>query len=422
MPKGFKNALIRILRWSEKVFKTDMVYLAHGGFWVFFGQAISSLSVFALAIAFANLVPPDTYGTYKYILSLAGIFAIFSLPGMNTALMQTTARGEEATMHAMTRARILAALIGSAFALTGSAYYLYNGNLELSLALLIIAATLPFFDTFTTYLSYFVGKKRFDLRAKYHAQTHITSTCVVIATLFFTENLILILLAYFLPFIAMRAMFYRRVAKTIPQSASIAQDREAVHYGRHLTAMQILGMVANEIDKIILWKFLGPVHVAIYTFALAVPEQIKGPLKGIGELAFPKFAAQTPAEIRQNLPALWRKLALYALGLFLISLVYILAAPYIFALVFPQYMDSVFYSQLYALSMVTNIASIPIAVLAAQKKTKTQYIISTIQPVVTIGLLIVCIPLYGILGAIVALLLSKCIATTLYLGSLFTIR
>lgn len=422
MLSSLKNSSIRLLRWSERYLKTDMVYLAGGGFWVIVGQAVSSFSVFALAVAFANLVPPEVYGTYKYILSLAGIFAIFALPGIGTALMQTTAKGGDSTIHAATRARILYACIGSIFALIGSAYYLYNENVQLSVALLIIAAALPLFDTFYSYPSYLVGKRRFDLRAKYHALVHVVSMLSVVATIFFTDNLTLILLAYFVPLIGIRTTLHYRVTRTIPHTAVPEQNAEVVQYGKHLTAMQILGMIANEIDKVIIWKFLGPVHVAMYTFALAVPEQIKGPLKGVGELAFPKFASQTSEQIKENLPALFRKLALYALLLFGISLVYILAAPYIFKLVFPQYMESVRYSQLYALTTVTGVASIPIAILAAQKRTRTQYIISTIQPVIAIGLLILLVPLYGIMGAIIALMLSKFITAALFLGSLFTLK
>ncbi len=417
-----KNTLVRLLRWSERYLKTDMVYLASGGFWITLGQTISSLAVLLLAIAFANLVPPDIYGTYKYILSLAGILAIFTLPGMNTALMHATARGSGSTIHAVTRTRILYACAGSVLALIASAYYLYYENIQLSFALLILAASLPLFDTFTSYLSYLVGKKRFDLRAKYHAFTHVVSTLVLIVTLLFTDSVIFILLAYFIPFMSIRVALYYHVARTIPHTSTQSDDTEVIRYGKHQTAMQILSMAANEFDKILIWKFVGPLHVAMYTFALAIPEQIKGPLKGVGELAFPKFAAQTPEQIKKNLPALWRKIALYALGLFVISLLYILTAPYIFMLVFPQYMESVQYSRLYALTIVTHVASIPIAILGAQKRTKTLYVISTIQPVITIGLLVLLVPPYGIMGAIVALMLSKFITTIICLGSLFTIK
>ena len=71
-----------LLRWSEKWTKTDMIYLARGGFWLTLGQVISSLSAFLLAIAFANLLPKETYGEYKYILSIASILAIPTLTGM----------------------------------------------------------------------------------------------------------------------------------------------------------------------------------------------------------------------------------------------------------------------------------------------------------------------------------------------------
>lgn len=422
MVQRLKNQLVRGLLWSQVYVKTDMVYLASGGFWLMVGQVISSLSTLALAVAFANLVPLHTYGTYKYVLSLAGIFAIFSLPGMSTALMQATAQGRESSIHAATRSRIFHACIGGIFALFGSAYYFLNGNMQLSLALLIIAATLPFFDTLTTYLSYLVGKRRFDLRTTYQALTQVVSTLVLLATIFFTDNLILLLLAYFVPLLGIRALLHYRATRAILHLPAPEEDADMKRYGKHLTAMQILNMAASEIDKILIWKFLGPVQVAVYTFALAIPEQVKGPLKGIGELAFPKFAAQTQAQIRENLPALWRKLALYGFLLFCISLLYALSAPYIFTFIFPQYMESVRFSQLFAFSMITSVASIPIAILSAQQKTSAQYVISTVQPVIAIGLLVLLIPPYGIMGAIIALLLSKFTTLALSLGALFTLK
>lgn len=380
------------------------------------GQIVSSLSALALAVAFAHLLPPETYGTYKYLLSVAGLFALFSLPGINSALARATAKGNESVIHAATYARIRYACLGSIFAVLGSVYYFLNENSELSFALLLIAATLPFFDTLTSYLFYFVGKRRFDLRTKYYALTQIMSTAALITTISLTDNLLLILCAYFTSLIGVRAVLYWHIARTIPRTASKEQEAEVRHYGIHLTAMQILSTVANEVDKILIWKFLGPVQVAIYTFALAIPEQIKGPLKGVGDLAFPKFAEQTSKEIQQNRPALFRKLALYALALLGVSLLYALAAPYIFQLLFPQYMESVAYSQWFALSIVTGVAVIPNALLTAQKKTKTQYAISVVQPLLTIGLLAVLIPPYGIMGAITALLVSRFATMITYIG------
>lgn len=402
--KNIRARLYTLLRWSEKYTRTDMVYLASGGFWLGLGQAVSSLSALALAIAFANLVSPETYGTYKYILSIAGMFAIFSLPGLGTAFTRAAAKGNESIIHTATRSRVAHSLIGSIVALTGSGYYFLNGNVELSLALLIIAATLPLFDTFTLYLSYFVGKKRFDLQTTYHAIGQVLSAGILVATLFFTNSLAIILLAYFLPLSAIRFFFYMRTAERIPKGAPVEDEskKETLTYGKHLTAIGILGIVASNIDKILLWKFLGPAQLAIYAFAIAIPEQIKGPLKGVGELAFPKFAAQTPEQIRANLPALYRKLALYALGLLGISILYILAAPFIFQFLFPQYMESVIYSQIFSIVIVTSMNSILLRIIESQKKTADQYQIGITTAIVQAFLFLLLIPTLGILGAIIS--------------------
>ncbi len=60
--------ICNFLRWSEKYIKTDMIYLVKGGFWLTLGQIISSVSSLLLVIAFANLLPKETYGIYKYFL------------------------------------------------------------------------------------------------------------------------------------------------------------------------------------------------------------------------------------------------------------------------------------------------------------------------------------------------------------------
>lgn len=423
MNMGPFNAYIhRLLRWSEKYTKTDMVYLARGGFWLALGQGVSSLSALVLAVAFANLVTPEVYGTYKYILALAGMFAIFSLPGMATAIARASARGHEGSIHRATRERIQFSLIGTVLALIGASYYFLNDNLELSLALLIIALTLPFFDTFTNSLSYLVGKRRFNLQTKYHAITQIISVGTLVGTLFFTDNLHLILIAYFLPLIITRTLLYWHTARGIPHTLHAEEQEEALTYGKHLTIMSILGIIASQIDKILLWKFLGPAQLATYAFAIAIPEQLKGPLKSVGELALPKFAAQTIIEMKKNLKVLWYKIFLYALLLLLISLMYIAAAPLIFDILFPRYTDSVIYSQIFSLSLVTGAGSIALSALSAHKKIKAQYILSTAQPLVTISLFLILIPAYGIIGAIIAWVCGRFVTFFLSLVLLATVK
>lgn len=419
MIERLKRPLIAVLRWSERYTKTDMVYLASGGFWFGLGQAVSSLSALALAVAFANLVPPETYGTYKYILSIAGMFAIFSLPGLSTAVTRAVAQGHEGVIRAATRSRVAHSFVGSVIALGGASYYFLNGNVELSLALLIIAATLPVFDTFTLHLAYFVGKRRFDIQNIYNSITHTFSTFILIIIIFLTDNLAAILLAYFIPFSSLRFYFYIRTLKKIIKNSNVEFEEESLRYGKNLTAIGILSVIASNIDKILLWKFLGPTQLAVYAFAVAIPEQIKGSFKSLGELAFPKFAKQTPEQIRKNLPLLYRKVSLYAFALFCISIAYILLAPFLFKLLFPQYMGSVVYSQIASLVFISMINSVLIKIFESQKKIGVQYILHSTQSVFLIVLFTVLIPTFGIIGAILATLINRLIHTILMFGAIF---
>jgi PST family polysaccharide transporter len=405
-----KEMLYRLLRRSEHYTKTDMVYLASGGFWLILGQTVSSFFAFGLAIAFANLVPPDIYGTYKYLLSILGILNLCTLPEMNTAVARSVARGDSSTIHAATRARIAWSFAGTVTAFMGGAYYAIHGNMEVAIALAIIGVALPLFDTFTLYNAYLTGTRNFKKKTLFQLTSQGISVLSLILTLFVTNNVLLLLLAYFIPLSLVHILLY---TQTMNAFMPDARSRETLTYGKQLSLIGVLAVVAGNIDKVLLWKFLGPAQLAIYTFAIAVPEQLKGPLKGVGELSFPKFAAQTREHIKENLHALWRKLALYALGLLGISLIYILTAPFIFQLFFPRYMESVIYSQLFSLSLLISFGPIFSALLAAQKATKAQLQINIFQSTLQILLYILLIPHYGIAGALTGFMATR-IAATLY--------
>lgn len=408
MFQDWKDRLTRFLLWSQKYTKTDMLYLAHGGFWLTLGQGVSSLSTLALAVAFANLVPPETYGTYKYLLSIAGVFAIFTLPGMNTALARAVAQGHEGLIHSVTRSRVMHSFLGSIVALAGSSYYFLNDNLELSLALLIIAATLPVFDTANGYLSYLIGKRRFDLQTTYHMLTQMISVSILIVTIFFTHNIVVILLAYFVPLTLIRGFLYFRTVRTISKNeAGVETIKETHTYGKHLTAMQILGVISGNIDKILLWQFLGPAQLAVYAFAIAIPEQIYGPLKGMSNIMLPKYAMHASTETRRPPQHFWYKFLLYTSLLAIISLVYIAIAPLLFHTLFPSYTESIFFSQILALSLLTGAQTMPATLLTAQKRAKTQYVLTIIRTVTQLMMFIILIPMFGIIGAIVATIITN---------------
>ena len=324
-----KGKIYHLLRWSEKYFKTDMVYLAKGGSWLTLGQIVSSASSFLLAIAFANLLPKETYGIYKYVLSIMGILAIPTLSGMSTAITQAVARGYEGSFSPVLKTKIRWGLLGGLASLVLAGYYYFNGNTTLTISFLISAAFLPFMDSFGIYNALPQGRKLFGISSRYGIISQIAGVSTMITAVFLTNNLFIILLAYFIPWTLMRFIFLQITLKKFPPNQN--QDPKTISYGKHLSLIGVIGTIASYLDRILIFHFLGAVEVAIYSFAIAMPEQIKGYFKNISTLTLPKLSKRSFKEINS---VLYKRLLKLFIAGGLIAGIYILAAPYIFKIFF----------------------------------------------------------------------------------------
>ncbi len=344
--KNIKIKIYNLLRWSEKYVKTDMFYLIKGGSWLTVGDAFSFATIFLLAIAFANLLPKEGYGTYKYVLSLAGLFSIATLSGMTEAVTQAVARGYEGVFITTIKTRIRWGFLASLASLGAAGYYYLNHDNTFVLSFLLIAAFLPFMNSFMTYDSFLQGKKLFKTSSIYGTASQIAAAAFMILTLLLTKNLFIILFVYFSSWTLIRFICLQLTLKKFKQNKK--HDPETISYGKHLSVISIIGNAVESLDNIIIFHFLGAVQVAVYSFALLPVNYFQGLTKKIDVLAIPKFAQRPLQEIRL---LFWKRMKfLFILGS-IISLIYIVAAPFIFKIFFPKYADSVFFSQIFSLSI-----------------------------------------------------------------------
>lgn len=388
-----------ILIWSQKYTQTDMIYLAKGGFWLTFGKIITSISSFLLAIAFANLLPRETYGTYKYVLSVGGILGILSLPGLNDALTRAVAKGYESSFISCLRSKLRWGTLGGLASLGLAGYYFLNGNTALTICFLITAAFLPLMNAFMLYESFWTGKKSFKILTKYQVIIQLLAASVLIPVLFLTNNLFLILLSWFSAYTTFRFIALWVTLRKV--SFDKKQYPEVISYGKHLSLMSIIGSIASQLDRILIWHFLGAIPVAIYHFAIIPPEQIKEFLKKIDVLSFPKLTQKTKQETKSTLPIKTLKLLILIIP---IVVVYIFFAPYIYKIFFPKYSDSIIYSQIFALTLLFFPRIFMQTSLVAQGEKEKLYWVRTTTPIVKIALLLVLLPIYGIYGVITAIL------------------
>lgn len=393
-----KNWFYQILRRSQKYTGTDNVYLIGGGFWLILGQFAALLAGFLLTIVFANLLSPTTYGNYKYVISLFGMLEIFSLAGMGTAMEQAVARNLEGSFYTLFKTKLKWASLGSVAALGGAVYYWLQGNAIFSAPLLISAVFLPLMNASGIYINFLTGKKLFNIQTRYRIITQIIFAAVIITALFLTQNIFWLVAAYLMAHTFSNYFFYLLTKHKFQPNKQ--EDGQTLNYGKHLSVMGIISQAAMYLDKILLFNFLGPAQLAIYSFATLLPEQIQNILGNITTLAMPKLAPKPPEEIRIGMMKKFWKLFLFT-GVIII--LYIIIAPYFYKIFFPQYLGSIFYSQIFMISSISIPAGFLGIVFQAKMMKKELYLIK-IAPFINIILLPILIPFYGVFGAIMALL------------------
>ena len=403
------NTIHKLIHLSERITKTDMKYLSQGGFWLIFGQVITAVLVLLVAMVFARVLPKEIYGNYKYILSLAGMVGALMLTGMRPIVVRSVARGFEGTVGYALRLFARWSLVGVVITLMAALYYWLNDNSTLALSLVIISIGQPVFSTTQLFKSVLSGLKQFKLSAQYTIIINAVSITLLIgvATLLNNDNVPLLVLTYFAGYAGTSCILLRCTLKKFPLNDRL--DKGDISYGKHISAMNVFTTVVAHLDKVLIFQFIGATQVAVYIFAVAMPDQIRILFKTMGSLAFPKLSASKDSRSFKNA---MMKSALFTVAIIVVVGLYILFAELIFALLFPAYMDSVIYSQLIALALIpAAFGVLPLQALVAHRAQKKLYLFKIVSALINCTLLIILIPLHGIWGAVIAYLISRIIKT-----------
>lgn len=418
MGTWLQNHVVALLRWSERYTKTDMVYLASGGFWLVLEQMAGMLLSFALAIAFGHFASKDLYGNYKYILSLAGILSAVSLSGLGDAMGQSVTKGFDGVLMQSFRLQLRWSLPFVFATLATSCYYFWIAQNEFVAGSLIIVALLqPLLSSVSYFAGFFYAQKDFVRGSLYSIGMNALTFLALLSALFLGERAIILVGTYF----AAKTLFTAYgFWKAYTHRRNDTEDTSLFGFSAHLSAMNVIGAIADKIDSVIIFTLLGPAQLATYAFAIAMPEQLKGVMKNLYGLALPKFAERTFAEIRDGLK---KKAVLISVLLGIAICAYILAAPYLFAALFPLYMEAVPYSQWYATSiLLAGLPPVIIAAFTAHKKTRALYLSNNVPSFILILALVLLVPLFGLVGAIASQIIFRLAIFGVTMTLLFRMR
>lgn len=417
MPQSLREPVDAFFRWAEGIAKTDLRYLIRGGLWLTLGQVSISILAFLLSVAFAHFVPKETYGTYRYLVSVFWSLTALGLSGIPTALSRAIARNDNGAYRYAFKLSLLGSIPMALVSFALAAYYVVSANMLLGLGCLVIGLLGPFMQAVYLYGAVLEGKKAFKENAFSGILLNLLPTLCIILLMLVTEEPLAFLTAYLGVSVLTGALISLWFARKYRFGASTPESRKDFRsLGLHLSLMNVLATLSQQADKLLVFHALGPVQLAIYTFAVAIPDQLKAVLGNLETLSFAKFTRRHVHEILPNLGLrLWGLTGLVTL----MVIVYIFAAPLLFRLLFPAYTDSILFSQIYALSLIPIGSIVPASILQAQAAKKELYMFNTGVPIFQIGALFVGITFYGLLGAIVARIATRFL--TLFL-SLFLVH
>ncbi|MEX1013564.1 MAG: oligosaccharide flippase family protein, partial [Candidatus Paceibacterota bacterium] len=256
-----KNKIKKILRWSQKYTKTDMFYATKGGFWLVLNKVGLLIVSFITMFAFGNWLDQGSFGVYQYILSGTVMAGIFSLLGINTSLIKSITKSKEGTLWIATKERFRWSILGSLGLLIASGWYFINGNILLGGGFLIAGILMPGEKVLTLFLSFWNGRKDFKKYMQYSLGYAFLSLLILIPAIYLTNNVLMIIFAYFISHIIFAGLFF---LKTLKQVKNDEVDETVIPFGKNLTVMNVVETIASHIDKVIVWQFLGPIQVAIY--------------------------------------------------------------------------------------------------------------------------------------------------------------
>ncbi len=397
--KRLQEKAYRFLRWSERYTKTDMLYVAKSGFWLTLGQVATVVTSFILSILFARLLSKETFGIYKYILSMAGFISTFSLSGMNTAITRAVSQGREESFVKSLPLQLKWTALQFLLLVGVALYYTLQGNHVYGISFAIIALCGPLSTVANSFGAYLQGREDFKTMSLYGITSTLIYLLAMTSTLFFAPTLLFLIIIYFISTTGANVYFCYRTIRKYSPSPKKPLEQEDSKYAKRLSVMNFISAGASQIDSIIVYHLLGPAELAIYVFSTFIPDRIRNVFNVITSAALPRLSSRkNGAEDASVLRKFMQMtvLACVAIG------GYILIAPTLYDLLFPQYEESILYSQIYSISLLMLPSLISLPALYALRRERALYIVNIGLPILKVVISVVAIYGWGILGAIVA--------------------
>lgn len=385
----------------SKIFKTDIRYLVKGGGAMAVGQVCVSFIALIASIAFANLLPKESYGLYQYILSTAEFLLTFSLIGLSAATVRSVSKGFDGTLNSAFKTSLKWGLPAVSLGLIVSLYYLYKGNFVIGYGIGASVLFMLVINASKHYLPFLTGKRLFLQSSISTVVGLLIPSASMIVALFFTDNVLFLVLVYLLSYSAVNLSLYIWSRKFVENKKL---DPQTIRHAKHLSVQDIIARSAAYIDRILLFQFTGPVALAEFWFAQNAQRQFSHIYKSANAIVLPKVSVRSFDTLQSTLP---KKILLLYLFIIPFSILYVLLIPYLYAFLFPAYASSAHYAQVFGILFLFLPFSLLRDAFIGHSRNKILYKLSIYTSAFKIGITVVLVPLFGIWGVVTSTILNQ---------------
>ena len=341
----------------------------------------------------------EVFGSYNFILSIFILLSILSIPGLNTSVLRSVSKGFDGVFNQAVKLSFFWSLTGiPLFILIGSYFFFFEERI-IGICFFCAAFIFPLYYSFNSWTSVLQGKKQFDVFAKYMIiQTVISTFAVIFALLLSNGNLIIIFVINLLMNAFFNIIFYLKVLKLLDNNAD---DNLWKSSGYKLSILNFSSVVYDNLDKVMVGLYLGPLELALYVIAVSITIQLKTLSDMTLKIFYPTVFQIEKKDLIKSFKQLISKMTFFYS---LLTIIAILLAPFLITILYSsKYSDSIVYSQLYMITLPLSMILVMLNAFLISSNSENEIIKSSIIGIVLLFLLYATmIPLFKIYGAIIA--------------------
>jgi O-antigen/teichoic acid export membrane protein len=337
-----------LLSYFSKKVGLDLNYFLSGGFWLSLFQGSNMIKAFIISIIFANIMAPDAYGKYNFVMTMLVLCSAFALPSMGSSVIQSVAKKSYGTYNKSLRLSFLSSFIGLIILIGTSIYYHIQGESQLFLLFIILSFLFPIYHISSYYQYYYIGRKEFSKHSFIGSSSNLITLTIGVLTLYFTKDLLYTILALVIGKTSFELLFTIRVyLKNIKEKISY----KSIKHGIKTSPIQSLTLAILRLENILIGVFIGFVELAYYAIISLLPNQFRNLLNIIAPTFLPKLSEKSSKIKRNDILRNFLKLEFIYI---IIIVIYSLSSFFILDILYDPYKEYYLLSNLFAITLISS--------------------------------------------------------------------